>query len=148
MDSLTRFWWPTHFYDIFKITKTLKNILKSKNKNKELQINVSFLIFKYIYSILFNILQEQVLHIYVRRVLHPSWSSYSPRTRRLGWEFAQRFSEQISKLLVFCKKMSEWAICSKKRVICSCAHFWWATWAICSHCSPKKREGANHSFFK
>ena len=28
------------------------------------------------------------------------------------------------------------------------AHFWWATWAICSHHSPKKREWANHSFFK
>ena len=26
--------------------------------------------------------------------------------------------------------MSEWAIRSKKRAICSFAHFWWATWAI------------------
>ena len=25
--------------------------------------------------------------------------------------------------------MSEWAICSKKQVIQSFAHFWWATWA-------------------
>ena len=25
------------------------------------------------------------------------------------------------------------AICSKKRAIHSFAHFWWATWAICSH---------------
>ena len=54
----------------------------------------------------------------------------------------------LSKSLFFCKKMSEWAICSKKRVICSCAHFWWATWAIRSHCSPKKREWGNRSFFK
>ena len=26
-------------------------------------------------------------------------------------------------------------------------HFWWATWAICSHHSLKKRKWANHSFF-
>ena len=28
------------------------------------------------------------------------------------------------------------------------AHFWWATWAICSHRSLNKREWANRSFFK
>ena len=33
----------------------------------------------------------------------------------------------------FAKKMSEWAIRSKKRVIRSFNHFWWATWAIRSH---------------
>ena len=27
-------------------------------------------------------------------------------------------------------------------------HFWWATWAIRSHCSLKNREWVNHSFFK
>ena len=32
--------------------------------------------------------------------------------------------------LVFCPKMSEWVIPSKKRAIHSFAHFWWATWAI------------------
>ena len=42
-----------------------------------------------------------------------------------GWEFAHQFSEQINKL----------AICSKNQAICLSAHFWWATWAICSHCS-------------
>ena len=26
-------------------------------------------------------------------------------------------------------------------------HFWWATWAICSHHSLKKRKWVNHSFF-
>ena len=37
-----------------------------------------------------------------------------------------------SELLVFCPKMSKWAIRSKKLAIHSFAHFWWATWAICS----------------
>ena len=32
--------------------------------------------------------------------------------------------------LVFCPKMSKWAIRSKKWAIHSFAHFWWATWAI------------------
>ena len=36
------------------------------------------------------------------------------------------------KSLVFCPKMSKWAIHSKKWTIHSFAHFWWATWAICS----------------
>ena len=38
-----------------------------------------------------------------------------------------------SKSLVFCPKMSEWAIRSKKWAIHSFAHFWWAKWAIRSH---------------
>ena len=38
-----------------------------------------------------------------------------------------------SELLVFCPKISEWAIRSKKWAIHSFAHFWWATWAIRSH---------------
>ena len=38
----------------------------------------------------------------------------------------------LSKSLVFCDKMSEWAIQLKKRAIRSFIHFWWATWAICS----------------
>ena len=36
----------------------------------------------------------------------------------------------LSESLIFCEKMSKWAIHSKKRVIRSFAHFWWATWAI------------------
>ena len=32
----------------------------------------------------------------------------------------------------FCPKMSNWAIPSKTRTNHSFAHFWWATWAICS----------------
>ena len=36
----------------------------------------------------------------------------------------------LSESLVFCPKMSEWVICSKKLVIHSFTHFWWATWAI------------------
>ena len=35
-----------------------------------------------------------------------------------------------SKSLIFCPKMSEWAIRSKKWAIHSSTHFWWATWAI------------------
>ena len=38
-----------------------------------------------------------------------------------------------SKSLIFCPKMSEWAIRSKKLAIHSFAHFWWAKWAIRSH---------------
>ena len=40
-----------------------------------------------------------------------------------------------SESLVFCPKMSEWAICSKKWAIHSCAHFLWAKWTIRSNCS-------------
>ena len=39
----------------------------------------------------------------------------------------------LSQSLIFCEKMSKWAICSKKRAIPSFSHFWWATWAIHSH---------------
>ena len=49
-----------------------------------------------------------------------------------GWEFAHWFSEWIAR---FFRKMSKWAICSKKRAIRSFAHFCWATWAIRSHLS-------------
>ena len=38
----------------------------------------------------------------------------------------------LSESLVFLQKMSESEICSKKRAILSLAHFWWATWVICS----------------
>ena len=55
----------------------------------------------------------------------------------------------LSESLVFCDKMSEWAIQLKKTRdslihsflvsdlsdLLMVAHFWWATWAICSHCS-------------
>ena len=37
-----------------------------------------------------------------------------------------------SESLVFCQKMSQWAIHSKKWAIHSFAHFWWATLANCS----------------
>ena len=75
---------------------------------------------------------------------------------RPGWFFFRFPSES----LFFCQKMSKWAICSKKQLFTHSlifgerpewfahdAHFWWATGTICSHCSPKKREWANHSFF-
>ena len=42
----------------------------------------------------------------------------------------------------FCEKNNEWEIRSKKRAICSFAHFWCATWVIRSHLSLKKREWA------
>ena len=46
-----------------------------------------------------------------------------------GWEYAQLVFnfEWITRFL---RKMSEWAICSKKQAIHSLAHFWWAKWAI------------------
>ena len=37
---------------------------------------------------------------------------------------------RVSETLVFCSKMNEWVIRSKKRAIHSFAHFWWETWAI------------------
>ena len=81
-----------------------------------------------------------------------------------GWEFAHRFSEQIARFLqkmseslVFCEKMSEWAILSKKRAIrskkraiCSFAHFYSATWAIRSWsliCGEQPEQIAHGSSF-
>ena len=56
--------------------------------------------------------------------------------------------------------MSKWAICSKNEqfahslivgerpeLFADIAHFWWATWEICSHRSIQKREGGNLSVF-
>ena len=59
-------------------------------------------------------------------------------------EQPKRIARFLSESLVFCKKMSEWAIRSKKRSIRSFAHFWWATWA---NRSIKKREWVNRSVF-
>ena len=49
------------------------------------------------------------------------------------WQFIRAGNSLIgfpSESLFFCPKMSEWAICWKKWVIHSFAHFWWVTWAI------------------
>ena len=46
-----------------------------------------------------------------------------------GWEFAHRFSERIPRFLRNNEQMGD---SLKKRAIPSFAHFWWATWAICS----------------
>ena len=48
--------------------------------------------------------------------------------------------------LVFCPKMSEWSIRSKKWAIHSFAHFWWGTWAIRSqsHISSEPCEWIAH----
>ena len=81
----------------------------------------------------------------------------------------------LSESLIFCPKMSELAFAQKNKRLAhllifgerperftlgrsflvsnlseslTSLFFWWATWAICSHCSPKKREWANCSFFK
>ena len=58
----------------------------------------------------------------------------------------------------FAKKMNEWATwgnrsCSlifseRPERFAHIAHFWWATRAIRSHCSPKMREWANCSILK
>ena len=65
-----------------------------------------------------------------------------------GWEFAHSFS---SKLSVFCKKSERpeqfthgcWFLVCHLSKSLTVAHFWWATWAIHSHGSLKKRERAN-----
>ena len=61
-----------------------------------------------------------------------------------GWEFAHWFSEKIAYCL---RKNEQMSNSLKKNTICSFAHFWWATWVICSHRSLKKGEWANRSFF-
>ena len=52
----------------------------------------------------------------------------------------------MSESLVFYKKMSKWAICSKKWEICSFAHFWWVTWMIpsCSLIFGERPERIAH----
>ena len=55
-------------------------------------------------------------------------SLFWQKTSRVGNSLIVFLSESI----VFCQNISEWAICSKKWAICSFAHFWWATWSICS----------------
>ena len=100
---------------------------------------------------------KKALVILITVWLLPSNASYRAGIFQ-GWEFAHRFSERITR---FFPKMSEWAIRSKKKsdsLICSFlvsnlmrfahdrpfplrdlseslmfSHFWWATWASCSH---------------
>ena len=52
-----------------------------------------------------------------------------------GWEFAHWFSEKIAYCL---RKNEQMSNSLKKNTIRSFAHFWWATWVICSHRSLKK----------
>ena len=49
--------------------------------------------------------------------------------------------------LVFCQKSERMSNLLKKWAICSLAHFWWATWAICSQSLiPSERpEQISHS---
>ena len=54
-------------------------------------------------------------------LLHPICITYRAGNSLIGF---------LSKSLVFCEKMSKWAIRSKKRAIRSVAQFWWGTWAI------------------
>ena len=73
-----------------------------------------------------------------------------------GWEFAHRFSEQIARF--FRQKLVNELFAQKNKQFAhslifgerpeQIAHFWWATWAICSHSSLKKREWANRLFKK
>ena len=89
------------------------------------------------------------------------WANYSgctPKMSKLqGWEFAHWFSEGITRFLRktdqisnFLKKTSNLLIFGEwpERFAYGCsflvkdvsellmvAHFWWATWAACSHCS-------------
>ena len=88
--------------------------------------------------------------LYSTHYVHKPWLhiyTYTPichtRTVQQGWEFAHRFSERIA---LFCPKMSEWAIRSKKLAIHSFTHFWWVTWAIRSQLliSSDQCEGIAH----
>ena len=74
---------------------------------------------------------------YYGGIVHSSWQNCRAGTPLISFP---------SKLLVFCPKRSEWVICSKKWAIHSFAHFWWATWAICSwlHISSEWPERIAH----
>ena len=66
-------------------------------------------------------------------------------------QYAQK-NEQFNHLLIFGERPERFSHnrsfplsdLSKSLMV---THFWWATWAIRSHRSPKKREWANRSFF-
>ena len=114
----------------------LSNFWHFRHCRHFLMFSTPFLIFRWIFEIL------------------DYFSAYSrsPRTRA-----GNSLIGFLSGSLVFCPKMSEWAIRSKKCAIHSFANFWWATWAIRSHCSFLvsdlsdsltlliKREGMNES---
>ena len=62
----------------------------------------------------------------------PSTETYS--TVDQGWELDHQFSERIT--VFFCKKWAnneQKSDSLKKQAIRSFAHFWWVSWAICSH---------------
>ena len=88
---------------------------------------------------------EQFAHI-----LHQKWTTISESLRSLTKnEQIACFFEGIANLLSFSQKPSD----SLKRPMSKFpalqfAHFWCATWVICSHHSLKKRKWANHSFKK
>ena len=64
----------------------------------------------------------RVFHLFILSILLKNQKSIWSRAENLLIGF-------LSESLVFCEKMSQWAIRSKNEWF---AHFWWATWAICS----------------
>ena len=121
--------------------------------------------------------------VFYRIILTRSWNYYTKKAGlgirssvfwanrsffRKKWanaRFAQK-SEQFAHSLIFRERPKRFAhgcsfLVSDLSKSLMVAHFWWATWAICSHrsfwwgtwairshCSLKKRESANCSFFK
>ena len=67
------------------------------------------------------------------------WANCSFFAKKWANELFAQKNERFAHWLIF----GEWP-----ELFAYIAHFWWATWAICSHRSPKKREWANCSFFK
>ena len=80
------------------------------------------------------------------------WVNRSFFAKKWGNEWLAQKNEHFAKKNeLFAQKMSNLLICSFLVSNLSdwlmVAHFWWATWAIRSQSSPKKREWANRSFF-
>ena len=77
-------------------------------------------------------------HIFVTKLL--SMVDFSPNLGQCpcskypyqGWEFSHRFSERIACFLRKNEEMSNSLKKTSDSLIRSFAHFWWATWAICS----------------
>ena len=87
---------------------------------------------------------EQFAHI-----LHQKWTTISESLRSLTKnEQIACFFEEIANLISFSQKPSDsLRKPMSKFPALQFAHFWCATWVICSHHSLKKKKWANHLFF-
>ena len=134
-----------------------KQVIRSKKKKN---IGYAFCMLKkkidrFAHFLFFNEWCEQIA-----QVAHQKWATMSDLLRlltkneQIAWLgicslvfwanhsfFAKKWvnNEQMSNSLIFGERPEGFA---------HTAHFWWATWAIHSHSSLRKREWANCSFFK